>query len=157
MYYEIVTYFFFSRQLINFNYDTISSLLALTFANIKSYRGALYTYKINMMNSIQPLLNNYLPMSLVPRQALLAILDDVASEQWRKSDRLSLAIPMDEIIAYYESQLLRDVLVVEQGLIKRIAIPLATKDSAFTVFRAIAVPMPQPEPDLAIKWKLEAP
>ena len=99
----------FSRQQINFNYDTISSLLALTFANIKSYRGALYTYKINMMNSIQPLLKNYLPMSLVPRQALLAILDDVASEQWRKSDRLSLAIPMDEIIAYYESQLLRDV------------------------------------------------
>ena len=59
----------FSRQQISFNYDTVSSQLALTFANIKSYRGALYTYKINMMNSIQPLLNNYLPMSLVPRQA----------------------------------------------------------------------------------------
>ena len=109
------------------------------------------------MNSIQPLLNNYLPMSLIPRQALLAILDDVASEQGRKSDRLSVAIPMDEFIAYYESQLLRDNLVVEQGLKMRIANPLATKDSAFTVFRAIAVPMPQPEPDSAIKWKLEAP
>ena len=47
--------------------------------------------------------------------------------------------------------------MIEQGLIMRIAIPLATKDSAFTVFRAIEVPMPQPEPDLAIKWKLEAP
>ena len=147
----------FSRQQINFNHDTIPSLLALTFANIKSYRGALYTYRINMMNSIQPLLKNYLLMSLVPRQALLAILEDVASEQWRKSDRLSLAIPMDEIIAYYESQLLRDVLVVEQGLTMRFAIPLATKDSAFKVFRAIAVPMPQPEPDLAINWKLAAP
>ena len=64
---------------------------------------------------------------------------------------------MDEIIAYYESQLNRDVLVVEQGLIMRIAIPLAKKNSAFTVFRAVAVAMPQPEPDLAIKWKLEAP
>ena len=90
-------------------------------------------------------------MSLVPRQALLAILEDGASEQWRKSDRLSLAIPMDGIIAYYESQLLRNVLVVEKGRILRIGIPLATKGSAFTVFRAIAVPMPQPEPDLAIK------
>ena len=39
----------------------------------------------------------------------------------------------------------------------RIAIPLAIKESAFTVFRAIAVPMPQPENDMAIKWKLEAP
>ena len=135
----------------------MSSLLALTFANIKSYRGALYPYKINMMNSVQPILNNYLTMSLVHTQALLAILDDVAAEQWRKLDRLSLAIPMDEIIAYYESQLFRDVLLVEQGFIMGIAFPLATKDSAFTVIRAIAVPMPQPEPDLANKWKIEAP
>ena len=96
-------------------------------------------------------------MSLDPRQALLAILDDVASEQWRKLDRLSLAIPMDEIFAYYEPQLFNDVLVVEQGLILRIAIPLATNDSAFTVFRAIAKPIPQLEPDLAIKWKIKAP
>ena len=147
----------FSRQKIIFNYDTISSLLALTFANIKNYRGALYNYKIKMMNSIQPLLNYNLLMSLVPRQALLAILDDVASEQWRKMDRLSLAIQMDEIIGYYESQLLRDVLVVEQGLIMRIAFPLATKNSAFTVCCSTAVPMLQPETDSAIKWKIEAP
>ena len=31
----------FSRQQINFIYDTISSLLAITFANIKSYRGEI--------------------------------------------------------------------------------------------------------------------
>ena len=96
-------------------------------------------------------------MSLVPREAFLTILDDVASEQGRISDRFSLAIPIDEIIAYYESQFLRDVLVVEQVLILRIAVPLATQDSAFTVFRKIAVPLPQPEPDSAIRWKLEAP
>ena len=76
---------------------------------------------------------------------------------WRKSNRLTLAIPVDEIIAYYESKLLRDIIAVKLGLIMRIVISLATKDSAFTVCRAVAVPMPQPEPDLAIKWKLEAP
>ena len=70
---------------------------------------------------------------------------------------LSLAIPIDEVLAYYKSKLLRDVIVVERGLIMRLAIPLATKESAFTVFRAVAVPMPQPENDMAIKWKLEAP
>ena len=145
--------FLFTRQQINFNYDTISSLLALTFANIKSYRGALYTYKINMMNSIQPILNQYLPMSLVPRAALTAILDDVASEQWRKSDRLSLAIPMDEIIAYYELQLLRDVLVVEQGLIMRIAIPLATKDSAFSALLQCPCPSLNKIQQLNGNWK----
>ena len=39
----------------------------------------------------------------------------------------------------------------------RITIPLATKESAFTVCRASAVPMPQPENDMAIEWELEAP
>ena len=39
----------------------------------------------------------------------------------------------------------------------RIATPLATKESTFKVFRAIAVPMPQPQTVMAIKWKLEAP
>ena len=48
----------FSRQQINFNYDTIPSLLAITFASIKKYRGAIYTYRNKMMNSIQPILNN---------------------------------------------------------------------------------------------------
>ena len=36
----------------------------------------------------------------------------------------------------------------------RIAFPLATMESAFTVFRAIAVPMPQPEKNKAIKRKV---
>ena len=39
----------------------------------------------------------------------------------------------------------------------RIAFPLASKQTAFTVFRSIAVPMLQLEQDLAIKRKLEAP
>ena len=50
------------------------------------------------------MLSNYLPMSLAPRQSLLAILDNVALEQWRQKDRLSLAIRMDEILACYESK-----------------------------------------------------
>ena len=64
---------------------------------------------------------------------------------------------MDGIISYYESRLLRDVITVDQGLVMRIAIPLVSKQTAFTVFRSIAVPMPQLEPDLAMKWKLESP
>ena len=39
----------------------------------------------------------------------------------------------------------------------RIAISLASKQTAFTVFRSKAVLIPQMEPDLAIKWKLQAP
>ena len=103
------------------------------------------------------MLNHRLPMSLVRRQSLLNILDNVGLEQWPVTDGLTSAIPIDEFLAYYEWKLLRDILVVEQGLILRIAISLRTKQSAFTVFRALAVPMPQPGNDTAINWKLEAP
>ena len=109
-----------------------------------------------MMNSIQPILNIYLPMSLVPGQSLLTILENFAAEQSRSKDRLSLAVPMDEIISYYESRLFRDVNTVDQGLVMRTAIPWASKQTAFTVFRSIAVAMPHLEPDLAIKWNFEA-
>ena len=50
---------------------------------------------------------------------------------------------MDEIISHYESRLLRDVITVDQGLVMRIALPLASKQTAFTVFRAIVVPLPE--------------
>ena len=53
-----------------------------------------------MINSIQPMLNRYPPMSLIPRQSLLEILDNVALEQGGKTDRLSVAIPIDERLAY---------------------------------------------------------
>ena len=78
-------------------------------------------------------------------------------EQGRVSDRLTLAIPIDEILAYYESRILRDVIVVKHGLIMRMAIPLATNEAAFTVFCAVAVPMLKPENDMGSKSKLEVP
>ena len=147
----------FHRQQIKFNCHTNFPLVAVIFANIKIYRSYLHTYWINKINSKQPMLNYYLPFPLVARQSLCKILDNVAFEQWRISDGLNLVIPSDEILVYYESKLLRDVINVKKGVVTHRAIPLATKESAFTAFWAIAVPMPQPENDRANKWKLEAP
>ena len=106
--------------------------------------------------SLQAMPNRYPPISLVARQPLLNFLDIVAWEQRRLTDRVSLANPIDEIIACYESKKLRDVGAVAQGLLLRITNALAKRASSFTVFRAIAVPMPPPEQEKAIKWKLKA-
>ena len=57
-------------------------------------------------------------------------------------------------LASYESKLISSVRVVEQRCIMRVANPLATKKSVFTVFRAIAVLFQQPEKDMAIQWNL---
>ena len=96
-------------------------------------------------------------MSLVPRQSLLTFLENVAAEQSRSKERLCLANPMDETKSCYESRRLRDVITVGQGLVMRIAIPVASKQTAFTVFRSIADPMLQMELQLEIMWKLETP
>ena len=92
-------------------------------------------------------------MSLVPRDSLIKILEDVSKMQSHARDQLSLAIPMDEILSYYEAQHLTDVVTIKEGLLMKIAIPLASRQTSFTVFHAIPVPMPQYEKDKAIMWK----
>ena len=146
----------FSRQQVNFNYDSVSSLLSLAFANIKAYRSALYAYRMNLMTAIPTLLKRRLPMSLVSKDSLLKILDEVAREQSYSADRLSLAIPFDQILSYYEAELLLDVLTLPEGLFMTLSIPLASKQTALTVYRAYPIPMPHPEPEVALKWSLEA-
>ena len=75
-------------------------------------------------------------MSLVPRDSLTKILEEVSKLQNHARDRLPLAIPMDQNLSYYEAQLLTDLLM-------KIAIPLASRQTSFQVFNAIPVPMPQ--------------
>ena len=124
-------------------------MLAITFANVKSYRSALCSYRINMLYSIPSLLNQIQPMSLVPRDSLTKNLE-VSKLQSQARDRLSLAIPMDKMLSYYEAQLLTNVVTIKEGLLMKIAIPLASRETSFTVFHASPVPMPQYEQDKAI-------
>ena len=47
----------FSNQQINFNFDTAASLLNVIYADITSYKAALYAFKTNVLNSIPTLLD----------------------------------------------------------------------------------------------------
>ena len=106
----------FSNQQINFNFDTAASLLNVVYADITSYKAALYAFKTNVLNSIPTLLDQRLPMSLVPRESLLAIIDAVYKSQKEENHRLTLAIPPSDIHSYYDAKLLRDVTTIEEGL-----------------------------------------
>ena len=147
----------FSNQQLNFNYDTAASLLSLLFADIKAYRSALYTYRMNVLNAI-PTMLQHLPISLIPKKSLLAIVNSVGDELHRSGERLSLAIPTNtDLLSYHDAKLLRDVITVEEGLILTLAIPLASRTTAFSVYRAHVIPMPQSGPRMAIRWVVEAP
>ena len=95
----------FSNQQLNFDFDTLSSLLAMIDASIKSYRSALFAYCMNLLNAIPVLSRGHLPMSLIPMDSLMVILESLAIQQMRAADRLSLAIPMTDLLSYYNSQI----------------------------------------------------
>ena len=51
-------------------------------ASVKSYCSALFVFRMNILNSIIPvLLEGHLPMSLIPTESLLAIIDSVSIRQ----------------------------------------------------------------------------
>ena len=148
----------FSNQQLNFNFDTLSSLLSMVHASIKAFRSALYAFRMNVLNSIPVILRGHLPMSLIPMDSLLVILERVAIEQSKATDRLSLAIPMTDLLSYYDSRLLADAVTVPEGILMTLSIPLASRQTVFTLFEAKLIPMPYPDdPQLALKWDIEAP
>ena len=54
-------------------------------------------------------------MSLLSKESLENVLNKVAIEQIRALDRLTLAIPIQELLSFYEAQLLQDVLTLPHG------------------------------------------
>ena len=77
-----------ATQQLNFKFDTAASLLLTLYADIKSYRAALDSFRINVINTIPTLLDKCLPISLVSRKSLIKILDSVHDSQ-KNAPRLS--------------------------------------------------------------------
>ena len=148
----------FANQQLNFNFDTVSSLLSKIHASVKSYRSALFAFCLNFFDLIPVLFKGRLPMSLVPMESLLAIMDSVSLRQSKAVDRLTLAIPASDLLSYYDSRLLADAITVSEGLLLTLNIPLASQQTVFTLFEAKFIPMPFPDdPQTALTWSVEAP
>ena len=134
----------FANQQLNFNFDTVSSLFSMIHPNVKSYRSALFGFRMNISNSIRVLLKGHLPMSLIPMDSLLAIMDSVSLRQSKAEDRLTLAIPAEDLLSYYDSRLLVDAITVSDGISLTLNMPLASQQTVFTDFQAKLLPMPFP-------------
>ena len=94
----------FSNQQPNFNFDTLSSLLAEFHASNKSYRAALLAYRMNLLIGIPVLLRGLLPIILIPLNSFIVILGSVAIQQSKAADRLLLSILMTDLLVYYDSR-----------------------------------------------------
>ena len=143
------------QQQLNFNFDRAASLLLTLYVDIKSYRAALYSFRINVINAIPTLLDKRLPISLVPRKSLVKILDAVHDSQKNAPGRLTLTIAMTEILSYYDAKLVQEISTVEDGLLLTLAIPQASSKTVFKVYRANVIPMPQKDSVDALQWVFE--
>ena len=135
----------FANQQLNFNFDTVSSLLSMIHASVKSYRSALFAFHMNILNSIPVLLKRLLLMSLVPMESLIAIMDSVSLRQLKAEDRLTLALPASDLLSYYDSRLLADNITVSEGLLSTLNISLASQQTVFTLFETKLILMPFPD------------
>ena len=148
----------FANQQPNFNFDTVSSLLSMIHASVKSYRSVLSAFHMKILNSIPVLLKGHLPMSFIPMESLVAIMDSVSLRQLKAEDRLTLAIPASDLLSYYDSHLLADAVTVSEGLLLTLNIPLVSQQTVCTFFEAKLIPMPFPDdPQTALTWNIEAP
>ena len=148
----------FANQQLNFNFDTVSSLLSMIHASVKSYRSALFAFRMDILNWIPVLLKGYFPMLLIPMESLLAIIDSVSLRQSKVEDRLTLAIPASDLLSYYDCRLLADAITASEGLLLTLNIPLASQQTVSTLFEAKLIPMPFPDdPQTGLTWSIEAP
>ena len=126
------------------------------YTNIKSYRAALYAFLINISNALAPLINQYLPISLDPREQLRHILTTTRLGESGNADRLALAIPPQEFFSYYESKLVTNVVPTNAGLMLTLAIPMASRTTVLNVLHPIQIPMPNGQSGRAFLWRPEA-
>ena len=56
----------FSNEQLNFNFDLLSSLLAMIHAGIRRYCSVLFAFRMNILNPIPVILRGHIPMSLFP-------------------------------------------------------------------------------------------
>ena len=69
-------------------------------------------------------------MSLLPMESLPAILDNISLRQSKSEDHVSLVIPSNDLLSYYNSRLLDDAITVSERLLLTLNLPLASKQTA---------------------------
>ena len=133
----------------------ISNVLGSMLSTIKNYRTAIYAYRMNTLAAFAVAVDHFIPLSLVPKQHLVTVLTSIAKHQNETGSHMQLAIPISEILGYYETKILTAVRTNELGLLLVIAVPMARRPVAMIVYRGHHIPMPLTHSDKALRWNTE--
>ena len=146
------------REKENLQFSEILAWLLMLQTEINNFRTATYTFRSTLLTAFMTKTNEFLLISLVSRDHLEKFLVSVERSLGNDDQILSLAIPINKILTYYESKLLREVTTNDLGLVSKMAIPLTSRETVLEVYEAILLPMPQSESDdnLAMMWRTES-
>ena len=123
---------------------------------IKLYPVAIYSYKLTILNSVMIMVNKLIPMALLPRSDLEESLRDVNHSQSDTNERLSLAIPITQVLAYYETKIMRSVDIVDDGMYFTLTISFVTAATVLILYKAVHILMPNDGADgHASKYNIE--
>ena len=128
----------FSNPKLNFNCDTLSSLLAMIHAGLKSYRSAVFAFRMSLFNSI-PVFCEVISLCRYFLWIHSVVLESEAIQPSKAEDRQSLTFPMTDLSWYYDSRLLADASTVPEGLLLTLNILLACRRTVFTLFEMYEV------------------
>ena len=147
--------YLFTRSQLNQFRNTILARVESILSAIQSFRVALWAYRAALVTAIPGLTNGFLPIALVPRDALIAILERVATHQAHTGEHYTLALSLDKILRYYETPLIRRAETAADGLLLTLAIPLVSREMIMNVYEAIPLPMPDDDSPSATLWSPE--
>ena len=127
-------------------------------ATMKSYRSALFAFRMNILSSVPVVTKRHLPKSLIRFEWLLAIMDSVGFRRPKAEDCVTLVTLSSDLLSYYDSCLLADAITVSEGLFLNFNKPLASQQTASILFEAKLIPLPFPDdPQTALTWNIETP
>ena len=133
----------------------ISNVLNSMLTTIKQFRASVYAYRMSTLASFAVAVDHFIPLSLVPTQHLATVLQAVAQQPHVRNAKLQLAMPITEILSYYETKILTAVHTNELGLMLVVAVPMTRQPVAMTVYRGHHIPMPLNDSMNAITWNIE--
>ena len=112
------------------------SQLDTLYTRFITYRADFYAYRNNFFSIISSLATGYIfPQFLLPNQ-LATIVQDIVAKEFRKSSKLTPAIPSGFKAIYYELQIVLEVTMLPKGISFVLGIPMNSKSATYNIFQA---------------------
>ena len=125
------------------------SYLNLLYTHVKSYRAAIYAYKIALFSTLSSLAASYVtPQFFVPDQ-LASIVKELANDEILRGTKLSLAIRVGHEAIYYAIQLVLEVTFLSSGVSVILGISMNSKSSTSDIYLATLLYQPNADSDTA--------